>query len=273
MTRPQGFMDYGVFKKIIDEVTALDAPFIHEEGFWLHHFGESLLHPEFDKMLRYCYDKGVKAGISLNPMVLEKDIARRLIDAKPNLLFFALDGHDNESFYKIRGVPNAYDKSKRNVLNFLEIKKEVGSKVRTVISMIDFPENKGSFDKMRNYWAKLEGIDEVILKPFTYWSEDVKEVKCLVFKKSKNVNFDQSGQKRTSRVKCCLPWLLMSVTWDGEVVPCCYDYDKKYVLGNVKNNSLNEIWNGPKIQQLRKEFLSGNIRNPLCEKCPDLYKS
>jgi len=272
MTRPQGFMDMVVFKKIIDEISGLDAPFIHREGFWLHHFGESLLHPEFDKMLRYCYEKGVKAGLSVNPLVMGKEIARKLIDARPNLLFFALDGHDDESFYKIRGVPNAYGKSKQNLLNFLEIKKKVGSRIKTVVCMIDFPGNRDSINQMMDYWGKMEGIDEVILKPFTYWNGEVGEINRLVLKSSKSGDVVPVEEKRAGRAKCCTPWASMSIVWDGDVVPCCYDYDKKYILGNVKDSSLMEIWNGGKMQQLRKEFLSGNVKNPLCEKCPTLYQ-
>jgi radical SAM protein with 4Fe4S-binding SPASM domain len=272
MTRPQGFMDMEVFKKIIDEISSLDAPFIHEDGFWLHHFGESLLHPEFDKMLKYCYEKGVKAGLSVNPLVMGEKIARRLIDAKPNLLFFALDGHNDESFYKIRGVPNAYGKSKENILKFLEIKKEVGGKIRTVITMIDFPENRDSIDKMYNYWKKMEGIDDVILKPFTEWNGDVEKINRLASEGGKSSDVVPGEKNKKRRIKCYYPWSAVSITWDGDVVPCCYDYDKKYVLGNVKESSLSEIWNGEKMQQLRKEFICGDVKNQLCEKCQALYK-
>jgi radical SAM protein with 4Fe4S-binding SPASM domain len=266
-------MDMSVFKKIIDEISSMDAPFIHEEeGFWLHHFGESLLHPEFDKMLRYCYEKWVKAGLSVNPLVMDKKIARRLIDARPNLLYLALDGHDDESFYKIRGVPHAYGKSKENILNFLEIKKEVGSKIKTVLTMIDFPKNRDSINKISDYWRKMEGIDEVFLKPFTDWNGEVEEINRLVSESSKSGVINTAWKRKAGRISCDTPWVSMSITWDGDVVPCCCDYDKKYVLGNVKDSSLSEIWNGEKMQQLRKEFLSGNVRNPLCEKCRTLYK-
>jgi len=152
-------------------------------------------------MVRYCYDKGIKAGLSLNPLVMEQNIARRLINARPNLLFFALDGHDNDSFYKIRGVQNAYDKSKENVLSFLEIKKELGVKIKTVVSMIDFPDNKDSIDKMRDFWESLDGVDEVHLKPFTYWNEEIKRAKELVSEKDSSNGVGQTGQKKTGRIK------------------------------------------------------------------------
>jgi len=72
-------------------------------------------------------------------------------------------------------------------------------------------------------------------------------------------------------VSCSVPWDQISVAWDGDVVPCCYDYDKKYVLGNVHKQPLNEIWNGERMRALRKEFISNDVSNPLCRNCPELY--
>jgi radical SAM protein with 4Fe4S-binding SPASM domain len=253
MTRVQGFMDFKVFKKIIDEIWDIDAPFIHKDGFWLHHFGESLLHPEFDKMIRYCSDKGVNVGLSVNPLVMGEKIARRLVESRPNRLFIALDGHDNESFYKIRGVPNAYEKSKENVLRYLEIKRELHINIKTSICMIDFPINESSINKVYDYWEDMDGVNDVHLKPFTDWNGKVKEI---------------SNLKKIDKVdKCQKPWFYMSIMWDGNVVPCCYDYDNLYVLGNVNNSSLKEIWNGDSMKRLRIEFKTNNIQNPLCVEC------
>lgn len=63
----------------------------------------------------------------------------------------------------------------------------------------------------------------------------------------------------------------MSVCWNGNVVPCCYDYDEKYILGNVKDQSLAAIWNGEPMRRLRNEFLENNVTNNLCKNCPELY--
>ena len=62
----------------------------------------------------------------------------------------------------------------------------------------------------------------------------------------------------------------MTITWNGEVVPCCYDYDNKYVVGNASSNTLNEIWRGERMTALRREFLSNQVTNSLCRSCPSL---
>ena len=55
------------------------------------------------------------------------------------------------------------------------------------------------------------------------------------------------------------------------VVACCFDYDKKFVLGNIHEKSLAEIWNDAPMQKLRQEFIDNNVQNPLCRSCPVLY--
>ena len=64
----------------------------------------------------------------------------------------------------------------------------------------------------------------------------------------------------------------MTVTWDGGVVPCCYDYDKKYVLGNVKDRMFAEIWNGDQMRELHRQFVANEVSIDLCRRCPKLRR-
>ena len=66
---------------------------------------------------------------------------------------------------------------------------------------------------------------------------------------------------------CIMPFNTICITWDGLVVPCCADYNNLYVLGDLKEKSLLEIWNGSPLKKIREELQSGIIKNPLCSKC------
>jgi radical SAM protein with 4Fe4S-binding SPASM domain len=66
---------------------------------------------------------------------------------------------------------------------------------------------------------------------------------------------------------CEYPWTSLTVMAEGNVVPCTQISNNEIVLGNVKNNSLNEIWNGSKYQELRKMHISGNF--PDGHKCKE----
>jgi radical SAM protein with 4Fe4S-binding SPASM domain len=70
------------------------------------------------------------------------------------------------------------------------------------------------------------------------------------------------------RYPCVRPWFIITILWDGRVVPCCYDYDGKYVIGDLTTHSLKEIWNNRRMQELRRQLITGTFYdNPLCENC------
>ncbi len=268
MMREQGLMDFKLFKKIVDEYVAVNPAVATGCDIFLHHFGESLAHPEFGRFVRYASSLGMRPCLSINPIMLKPDVMSELIDCAPTEILVALDGHDDESFEKIRGVKNAYEKSKANLMEYLRLKKEKGSKTRVLLSMIDFSLNKDSIAQLRRHWEAVPGIDQFLCKPFITWNGDAQDVNLLAGGlEDRNAEFRAQGRA----VTCRKPWEEMSVTWDGELIACCFDYDKKYPLGSARERSLLEIWNGERMRALRSEFIRGQVDNPLCRNCAYLY--
>ena len=267
MTRSQGHMDFEVFEKIIGEYLEINPTGARQDGIYLHHFGESIVHPEFDRFITYANERQVATRISINPLMLKERNTDKLLAANPTEIMISLDGHDDESFYRIRGVKNAYTLSVNRLLDFLKKRIAIGNRSKVELSMINFSENSESIAEMRTYWESVEGIDEFVLKNFTTWdgsAADINEFSTFTIDNAER-------RKKHERPGCNLPWRKMTVTWDGDVVPCCYDYNKKFILGNVREQSLAEIWNGPRMQALREEFNSNHVTNPLCVNCPALY--
>ena len=262
MTRDEGLMEFETFKTIVDQMAADFGDEGGEEITLLHHFGESLMHPDFAKFMNYGADRGLRFGLSANPIMLKDSVADKLLSARLDTLIVSLDGHDDESFEKARGVKNAYERSKDNLLRFLERKVETGWKTKIVFSIIDFALNKDSIAVARKTFEGRPGLDEFTVKPFATFNGDSASV-CALGTDANNVRYPF--------VVCRHPWTMVAITWDGCVVPCCADYDKLYVLGNVRESPLMEIWNGEPMRALRAEFLSNEVTNPLCRKCPHLY--
>jgi radical SAM protein with 4Fe4S-binding SPASM domain len=268
MEREQGLMDFGLFQSIIDQVVFENrdrAPRrLAEEYVWLHHFGESLVHPDFHEFSIYASNQGLRNGFSLNPLMLTPRIIDKLIEADPAIIYISLDGHDNESFEKIRGIPDAYEKSKEHLMNYLDRKLAAGSKTYVILSMIYFPLNITSIEKTVDYWKSVKGIDQFLSKSYVTWDGSVDEINAL--------NFVQPGTEGKKRIIGCLkPWQKMTVNWDGTVVACCFDHDKKYVLGDASTQALSEIWNGEKMKGLRQQFISKNVTTSPCKSCDKLY--
>jgi radical SAM protein with 4Fe4S-binding SPASM domain len=265
MTRPQGFMDYRLFQRAIDELASANPSFAREHVVWLHHFGESLLHPRFGDCIRYAASKGVLTGLSINPFMLSESVAEELIGAAPSALYISLDGHDDESFYRIRGMKKGYQASHDRLMYFLDLKNRRRANIQIVVSMIDFPMNKASIQARESYWQNIAGVDQFLCKDFSTWDGNATDINLLADR-----GLDAGAVDR-SVVECTLPWEVMTIAWNGDVLSCCYDYDARVVLGNIGEQMLSTIWNGEKMQFLRKEFIANKVANPLCKNCEKLY--
>ncbi len=244
-------MSLPLFKSIIDQLSVITP----KRVVLLHGFGESLTHPELIKMIKYAAEKGVNTGLSLNPYMLHKKLAEELVDSGISNLLFSLDGHDDISFEKIRGVSNAYDKSVDRLNYFLNLKVERERKMQVVVSMIDFPSNRDSIKAKASDWDNTPGVDRFRSKQFSTWDGSADDVSALS---------ETSAEEFT---ECIDPFQYVTVLFDGRVVPCCRDYDGKYLLGDANEKTLQEIWDDAPMQQLREEFISRNITNPLCKTC------
>jgi len=263
MTRAEGIMEAGLFRKIVDELASSNPEWSTHAPVRLHGFGESLVHPQFDEMIIYAEQQDVNTCLSMNPIVLTDAVATRLLNAAPSLLYMSMDGHDDASFERIRGLPHAYEKSKANLLRYLERKAATSCRTQIVLSMINFGLNEESIAIMRKYWESVAGIDEVRIKSFTTWDGNAEAVNRLA-------GITPATSTAPRKVTCRWPWRSVTVLWDGDVVPCCYDFDKRYSLGNMSSETLASIWNGVRMRALRAEFISGVVTNPLCHNCPDL---
>ena len=67
--------------------------------------------------------------------------------------------------------------------------------------------------------------------------------------------------------RCARLWFNPVVTWDGKVVPCCFDKDAEYVMGDLNTDSFREIWDGPKYRIFRKSILTGRHMIEICRNC------
>jgi radical SAM protein with 4Fe4S-binding SPASM domain len=262
-------MDLNKFKSIIDQyakdVFLASGKNVGWMGTCLHHFGESLLHPQFDEAIAYAQGAGVDVCLSFNPIVLSKNKAERLFKAKPAILYACLDGYDNNSFERIRGVKDAYEDSVKNILIAFEYRERYSPQTDLRLTIIDIPVYYESISSVCDWWKREYGI-EVYRKKFTTWNTSDPQINALA-------DVPQEIKEKACDIVvpvadvCTTPWTHLSIGYDGTVLPCCRDYNNFYSVGNVSSTPLMKIWNNPEMQNLRKELRSGFVFNELCRNC------
>lgn len=267
MTRKKGYMDVDLFKSIIDQYKK-DNPSAFcgsWQGTCLHHFGESLLHPHFDTCVAYAETNGLSICISCNAVALTPDKSERLFKAKPSVIYACLDGYDNNSLYHIRGLKNAYDISVENILTAFELKEKFSPATQLYLTMIDIPIYYEHTNKACSWWKTQHGID-VFRKKFTTWNGSDEKINALSDTTQEIRDLTCDIPEEITSI-CTTPWTHLSICYDGDIVPCCRDYNNIYSLGNVKTNKISDVFNSSKMKRLRKEIQSKKVKNPLCRFC------
>jgi radical SAM protein with 4Fe4S-binding SPASM domain len=64
-------------------------------------------------------------------------------------------------------------------------------------------------------------------------------------------------------------WHSCVITWDGKVVPCCFDKDAHFVLGDLNEHSFKEIWNESKYKSFRQSLLRSRSEIEICKNCTE----
>ena len=249
MKRKKGMMDFATFKKIIDESRG------KLEFTYLHLFGESLLHPDLFKMIEYCKDADIFTGLATNATILDEIKSRRIINSGLDFLVISFDGTSKETYEMIRHGGN-FEQTLENIVTFLGIR---SSRPHAVIQMIYMTGTEDKVEEYIRFWNSYN-VDGIRVKPLQTWSGEIESISTL--------SATAQNNKPQLAKPCDRLWRHLCILWDGTVVPCEFDFDKIYPLGNIKNESLAEIWNGERIINLRKMHLSGKRGDiELCKSC------
>ena len=258
MHRPVGLMKFGLFKKIVDQI-----PLYANQILCIHGIGDSLLHPDLKKFIYYANSRGFKTTTSTNPSSLTPKAIMAILESNLGHLTIALDGIDPDTYRFLRGKAANYEKAVENIHKFLQKKvKEGFSKPKVEMSIIKMAKTENSIEKFRRIW-NIEGVDMITSKSFTAWDGSLQTIVDMNKKAALN-----NGGSASNEFPCIRPWLTISVLWDGRVVPCCYDYDGKFILGDLNTQTIEEVWNGEKARQLRRSSINGNyMQNKLCSHC------
>ncbi len=242
---PQDF-DFQLFKDIIDEVSQKTELVFPWGG------GEPLMNPDLCRMVRYCNDADIYTVVSTNATLLDERRGRELLESGLDNLIIAFDGTTPEVYEKYRKGAK-FEKVRKNILRFLELKKRMKSDLFVVMQMVRLPENNHQTRDFQKIWA-IEGVDEV----------RIKEDEIVI----PEVALDERIHHERSRHPCYQLWHgPPTVNYKGDFFPCCHTWQSE-PIGNVSEESIFDLWNSDKMQKMRKAHVDGDLSDyPECQDC------
>jgi len=262
MTRTNGYMEFDLIKKIIDEVSVFNPYFDFCRQ------GEPLVHPKIVEMIEYAIRKGLtKTRLITNGKILRENISTRLIKSGLHKINISFNGYDRESYERYQKGSN-FNKVMKNIINLLKLKYELGAKTPEVeISLVLYKDLKDKSEKYFDLFRQLP-VDRIrVSKLISFLGSN--EDKAL----------DENIKKEYKEWPSCkVPFRFYNINWNGDVTPCIVDYDSRYIVGNLKKSSVLEIWNNDKMQFFRdchinKKFdeIQRNSKGLFCEYCSQLW--
>jgi radical SAM protein with 4Fe4S-binding SPASM domain len=248
LTRKIGFMDFSLFRKIIDNCANLKVKEVA-----IYRLGEPLLDPDFSEKVAYAKKAGIElVSTNTNASLLTEETAIKVLDSGLDVIYISLDGNSKEVYEKIRKGLD-YNVVEKNIRRFIELRNSRNrEKPAIVFSFCCIDENK---HQVKDFIRTWNGHGQIWISNIHNWSGKAKV-------KTKN----SVSIKRTD--PCRILWTELIVSWDGKVPLCCIDYDDKLIMGDLKNESISDVWGGEKYKKNRKIHMDGDFNKiPLCESC------
>jgi len=238
-TRPIGMLEKDFFRRTIDE--------IHKELLYLIFYfqGEPFLNPDFLVMVKYASAKKIYTATSTNAHYLTDEVAKQAIESGLDRLIISIDGTTQDVYQQYR-VGGNLEKVLQGTRNIVKWKKELKSKTPFVFfQFLVVKPNQHQIEDIKKL-AKEIGVDEVRFKTAQVYDYETDPNHLIPdidkFSRYKK-NEDGTYTAKNKLANHC--WKLQHanvITWDGLVVPCCFDKDATHQLGNLKNQSFKEIW-------------------------------
>lgn len=264
-TRPTGMLDETFFRRAIDELAD------HLVYLTFYFQGEPYLNPKFLDMAAYAVKKKIYTATSTNAHFITDESAKKTVESGMQRLIISIDGAKQESYEQYR-VGGQLQKVIEGTKKIMEWKKKLRSKTPYVIfQFLVVKPNEHEMEEVKKLAAEL-GVDEVKFKTAQVY--DFENGHPLIPENEKFSRYKKGSDgkwkiKNELLNQCWRMWSGCVITWDGLVVPCCFDKDAKHQLGDLKSDPFHEIWRSEKYNAFRNSILLSRSSVDICTNCTE----
>ncbi|MEO9211243.1 MAG: radical SAM/SPASM domain-containing protein [Ginsengibacter sp.] len=264
--RPTGMLEKGFFTKTIDE--------IYKDLIYLIFYfqGEPYLNRDFLEMVKYASSKGIYTATSTNAHYLTDEVAKRTIESGLDRLIISIDGTTQDVYKQYRRGGNL-EKVIQGAKNVVKWKKELNSKTPFIFfQFLVVKPNEHQIEDIKKLGAEI-GVDEVRFKTAQVYDYENDPNNLIPV----NEKYSRYKKGKDGKVKaknklanhCWKLWHANVITWDGMVVPCCFDKNATHQLGDLKGQSFKEIWHNKKYKKFRTDITDSRKNIDICANCSE----
>ena len=233
--------------------------------------GEPYINKNFLEFIKYAKSKNIYCSTSTNAHFLNDETSRKTVQSGLNRLIISIDGTSQETYqdYRINGELSKVIEGTKNIMKW---KKELNSNTPNVIfQFLVTRQNEHQIDEIKKLGSKL-GVNEIKLKTIQVYDYKNGNKLIPINEKHSRYKLNKNGTysiKNKFYNNCWRMWSSCVITVDGTIVPCCFDKDAKYTMGNIKANDFNKIWKGSDYKKFRQNILSDRKNIDICRNCSE----
>ena len=261
--RNRGFMDMEMYQKIIDEVAD------HLVWLMIYFQGEPFLHRDLAAMIRYANQKKMYTCISTNGHFLSPRNCKDIIHSGTDRLIVSMEGADQRTYEKYRKSGDL-QKVKEGLENLSREKKKQGAKTPfIVIQSLVFKHNQHQLDDIKELADHL-GADQISFKSAQIYNYKYKAQLIPDNPKHSRYTINSDGDlqlKNRLRNRCFRIWNSCVITFDGQMLPCCFDKKGKYPVADLSEQNFAQGWKSQAFNDFRKQILQNRHAVDICRNC------
>lgn len=267
LTRKRGNMSYGMFEKIFND--------LKKNIFYLTLYfqGEPYLNKDLFRMIKLAHDNYIFVVTSTNGHFLTQENARLTVESGLDEIIISVDGTDQESYGSYR-KSGSLETVKKGISELSRQKKELSSSVPViVIQFLVLKTNEHQMKEIKKLGIEL-GADEVRFKTAQFYNfEEGNNLLPLngKYARYRKVRREDGSErfviKNPMRNRCWRMWNSAVITWEGDVVPCCYDKNADHKMGNLADSSFGNIWKSENYRMFRQQIFSSRKKVEICRNC------
>ncbi|WP_276479412.1 radical SAM/SPASM domain-containing protein [Paraflavitalea pollutisoli] len=265
-TRPTGMLQKDFFRDTIDQLS-------RDLMYLIFYFqGEPYLNPSFLDMVKYASDKGIYTATSTNAHYLNDANAKRTVESGLDRLIISIDGTTQDVYQQYR-VGGKLEKVLEGARNIMKWKKELNSTTPFVFfQFLVVKPNEHQIEDVKKLAAEI-GVDDVRFKTAQVYDyeQDPNNLIPTIDKFSRYRRNSQGEIKVKNNLEnhCWRLWHATVISWDGLVVPCCFDKDAQHKLGDLKGKPFKEVWHSDEYVSFRRQILQSRKNIDICANCSE----
>ncbi len=263
MERSAGRMSMETFNKIMTQL-GNDIFFL-----LIYHQGEPYMNKHFFDFVKMAKRKNIYVTTSTNGHYFTEINIQKTLESGLDSMIISLDGIDQKSYekYRVGGQLKRVLDGTRDLL--LERNKRGLKTPNVALQFLVMKQNEHQIGEVKKLSEQL-GVDRLLIKNIEVRS--LEEAEEWLPSNEKYRRYDYSGHdykvKGSEKNSCTRPWLSTLINWDGTFVPCCFDKNGKYPMGNIQHKeNLDEVWTGPAFTDFRTKLLKDRKQIDICRNC------